>query len=288
MAGAYSDQVECRAGFVCTSGGTSCTSFERQLRVEPAIGMISRNSGHRHRHGGRVVGVYIDSNNAYHGFMLEVSTGTITDFDDANTPTATPSRGTFPSGINDNGQFVGDSSTGGYDTLLALPRLSALHRQWNPSPEIDEPMLEPKTQPPIERRHNPSGNQCLCVVTGYSVDSSGKRHGFIYSAGSYASIDTPRATTNPGKGGGFTGTLPLGMDSAGDVVGSYTDSSGSSTASSFLQEARCPHDSMRRAKYHQQSVNFGEHSPPALIQPAPTFWNLHRFLGPWKRFVIYA
>ncbi len=62
-------------------------------------------------------------------------------------------------------------------------------------------------------------------VTGYYVDSSGNRHGFIYSAGNYTSFDVSGATTLNAHGGSFSGTIPMSIDSAGDVAGSYTDSS---------------------------------------------------------------
>jgi hypothetical protein len=45
-------------------------------------------------------------------------------------------------------------------------------------------------------------------------------HGFLYSGGSYTSIDVPGAT---GKGG----TQAFGINDAGQIVGTYSDSSGS-------------------------------------------------------------
>ena len=272
MTGAYSDQVDVGHGFVCATGGTSCTSFDApNAGSSPPSGWFQGTVGIGIDTAGDVVGVYIDSNNAYHGFVREVSTGTITDFDDPNAPTATPSRGTFPSGINDNGQIVGNYTTGSYDTLSLYHGF--LYSIANGTfTEIDEPNAGTENAASYQKEGTiPVAINASGVVTGYYVDSSGKRHGFIYSAGSYASIDAPGATTNTGKGGGFTGTLPFGIDSAGDVVGSYTDSSGvrhgfilpagSTTPTSFDAPG---------ANTTSQSVNFGG-TFPTSIDPTGTY-----------------
>jgi hypothetical protein len=246
MTGSYSDQTDVGHGFVCAAGGTSCTSFDApNAGSSPPAGWFQGTVGIAIDTAGDVVGIYIDSNNAYHGFLREAaSPNTITVLDDPNAPTATSSRGTFPTSINDNGQIVGNYTTGRYDTASLYHGF--LYSIANGTyTEIDEPNAGTGSASSYQKEGTiPAAINASGVVTGYYADSSGNRHGFIRSAaGNYTSFDGPGATTNTGKGGGLSGTLPMSIDAAGDVVGSYTDSSGvrhgfilpagSTTATSF-------------------------------------------------------
>jgi uncharacterized membrane protein len=55
-------------------------------------------------------------------------------------------------------------------------------------------------------------------VLGVYRDVAGTRHGFVWSHGAYTTFDVP------GAGGRNGGTVPLGMNDHGDIVGDYTTS----------------------------------------------------------------
>ncbi len=246
MTGGYSDAAGIVHGFVYTNG--TYTSFDAtSIGSSPQSGWFQGTIGIGIDTAGDVVGAYADSNNAYHGFLLKANSTTPIELDDPNAPTATSSRGTFPMGINDNGQIVGFYSTGSYDT----PSLyhGFLYSIANGTfTEIDDPNAGTGQATTYEKEGtSPTAINASGVVTGFYTDSSGNRHGFIatapYSSGDFTTITVTGATTNTGKGGGFSGPIPLSIDAAGDVVGAYTDSSGvrhgfilpagSTTATSF-------------------------------------------------------
>jgi probable HAF family extracellular repeat protein len=216
MTGAYADQAGVAHGFVDANG--TFTSFDafNEAGLNPKFGWFQGTAGISIDTAGDVAGAYIDGNNAYHGFVREASTGAITTFDDPNAPTATSSRGTFPLSINNAGQVVGtrDDTTSFYHGFLYTIATGTFT-------EIDEPNAANGTTP---LSINDAG-----TVTGRYADSSGNRHGFIaippyLSPSDYTSFDVSGAATNTGKGGDFSGTIPMSIDTAGDVTGSFTDS----------------------------------------------------------------
>ena len=54
-------------------------------------------------------------------------------------------------------------------------------------------------------------------IVGYYDDSSGNSHGFLYSNGTWTTLDDPLATK---------GTEAVGINDSGQIVGNYADSSG--------------------------------------------------------------
>ncbi|HUA62620.1 MAG TPA: chitobiase/beta-hexosaminidase C-terminal domain-containing protein [Verrucomicrobiae bacterium] len=224
MTGGYFNAVGIVHGFVFANG--TFTSFDApDAGSSPQSGWFQGTLGTGIDSAGDVVGAYADSNNAYHGFIRSAATGTITEFDDPNEPSPPTSRGTFPLGINDNGQVVGFYTTGSYDTAslyrgflysIANTTFTAIDDPNAPTTGSSTAYQKEGTTP---MAINASGG-----VTGFYVDSSGKRHGFIDSAGTYTSFDVAGAATNSGHGGSFSGTVPMSIDTAGDVVGTFTDS----------------------------------------------------------------
>ena len=152
---------------------------------------------------GDVVGIYADSNNAYHGFLRVAATGTITDSTIRTRRRRLRAAGLPRSAINDTGQIVGYYTTGSYRRSRSTTAFCTSIANGTFT-EIDEPnagtgkqlsAIRRKAQP--QMAINASG-----VVTGYYVDSSGNRHGFIatpYATDNYTSFDAPGATTNTGK-----------------------------------------------------------------------------------------
>ena len=66
------------------------------------------------------------------------------------------------------------------------------------------------------------------VITGYYIDSNTVQHGFVRSAsGTYTVIDPTGVGTcvNQNNGSNFGGTTASGIDAAGDVAGTYLDTS---------------------------------------------------------------
>ncbi len=231
MTGGYSDVVGIVHGFVYAD--QTFTSFDApNAGSSPPSGWFQGTTGIGIDTAGDVVGISADSNNAFHGVLRVAKTGAITEFDDPNAPTATTSRGTWPMAINDAGQIVGFYTTGNNDTLSLYHGF--LYSIANESfTEIDEPNAGTgNTSSGYQKEGTtPMAINASGVVTGHYVDSGGNRHGFIatppYSSpGNYTSFDGPGATTNTGQGASYSGTIPMSIDAAGDVVGSYTDSSG--------------------------------------------------------------
>ncbi|WP_298870907.1 DUF4214 domain-containing protein [uncultured Bradyrhizobium sp.] len=145
---------------------------------------------------GTVVGKYETKDGVNHGFVYTTSHGyTVVDY--------SASGSTELHGINDNGLAVGvynggeasftyDTATGKF-TTLSKPNQSTI--------EI------------IAHGINSNGQ----IVGEYS---DGNYHGFIYSNGTYITLDDPNASAATG------GTQASAINSAGQVVGDYFDSSG--------------------------------------------------------------
>jgi probable HAF family extracellular repeat protein len=68
-----------------------------------------------------------------------------------------------------------------------------------------------------------SGINDLGQIVGYYSDSSGATHGFLYSSGSYTTLNEPF---------GINGTFAYGINDAGQVVGQYID--GTNNSQSFI------------------------------------------------------
>lgn len=223
MTGAYSDHAGVAHGFVYANGTFASFDALTETGLSPQAGWFQGTFGFGIDTAGDATGMYIDANNAEHGF-LRTANGTITTLDDPNAPTATSSRGTSPLSINDNGQIAGFYTTGSYDTASVYHGFlyTVASGAWT---EIDEPNAgsgefdNSNKEGTIPTAINASG-----VVTGYYTDSTGTNHGFMYSAGNYTSFDAP-AAANTGHSGLSSGTVPASIDAAGDVTGSYIDSS---------------------------------------------------------------
>jgi len=156
---------------------------------------------------GAVAGFYVDSSNAYHGF-IRAANGTITTFNVTNAGKGAQ-QGTQATGINTSGEVVGlycDSSNvcrgfvrapSGVITTFDLPGAETSSHLGTAALGI-----------------NDSG-----VVTGTFRDSTFVHHGFIRSAtGSFTTFDAP------GAGSGiYQGTFPIGINAAGDITGTYLD-----------------------------------------------------------------
>jgi hypothetical protein len=168
---------------------------------------------------GDVVGMYFDSNNAYHGFVRAASTGSIIAIDVPGAPTNIGHRGTLPISMNTGGDITGfyvDAN----DVRHGFVRAAATGTITAP---IDAPGAGTGlTQGTVPLSIDAGGN-----ITGF-YNANGTFHGFIRASNGTitAPINAPGAGTGPSGKVSFMGTLPLAFDAAGDIAGTYADANG--------------------------------------------------------------
>ncbi len=157
---------------------------------------------------GSILGSYIDSNSATHGFLRSPS-GQITKFYFSG------SQGTFPAGLNSAlvvaGYYI--DTAGAFHGFLRSPS--------GKFTKLDVPGAGTgKGQGTLAIDINTKG-----VVAGIYYDSNGVFHGFLRTAaGKYSKFDAPGAGTLAGQGTGVSGFS--GLTDAGAIAGGYTDSNG--------------------------------------------------------------
>src|SRR4029077_3389720 len=149
---------------------------------------------------GQIVGFYVDSSGATHGFLY--SGGTYTTLDD---PLGT--GGTFAQGINDQGQIVGyyiDSSNTLHGFLYSGGTYVTLD---DPSAGTGSPSGALGT---FAFGINDSSEIVGTYVNGSSTNAA--YHGFVYSGGTYTTVDDPLAADY---------TDARGINASGQIVGTY-------------------------------------------------------------------
>ena len=175
---------------------------------------------------GVVAGSYIDASQISHGFVRAIN-GTITKFD---APLASQSghRGTTVLSINDSGVIIGTYTTGTYSTNSAYYGFMR-SADGSTYTVISDPSAgttedgNGKKEGTTPVAMNASG-----MIVGYYIDSSSVQHGFVRSAsGTYTQIDPTGVGTcvNQNNDSNFGGTTASGIDAAGDVVGTYLNTS---------------------------------------------------------------
>jgi Chitobiase/beta-hexosaminidase C-terminal domain len=166
-----------------------------------------------------IAGMYADSNNAYHGFVRAGATGTITQFDVPGAPTTIKHRGTSPVCINSAGVIAGmyvDANAVRHGFIRTVTNGTASFTTINITGAGTS-----ATQGTIPMNIDAAGN-----ITGFYIDANYLFHGFLRVATGTitAPIDAPGAgTVATGAGFTFAGTLPIGLDSSGDIGGVYAD-----------------------------------------------------------------
>ena len=192
---------------------------------------------------GQIVGDYIDSSGAAHGFLY--SNGTYITIDDA-----LGTEGTIATGINDVGQIVGYYTgvggrthgflySGGVFATFNVSTSGTYGRGINDAGQIVGDYIDSGgrthgflysggttfvlADPLGPNLTTASGINDAGQIVGEYIDSSGTAHGFLYSGGTYTTIDDALGTK---------GTVAIGINDAGQIVGDYIDSSG--TAHGFL------------------------------------------------------
>ena len=211
---------------------------------------------------GDVAGTYIDANGVYHGFVFSAS-GTLTTFD---VPGAglTKGLGTFVAAMDTAGDVTGyysvapygltngfvrtangtittfsATTSGGNTAATGINSLGAVTgNTYGPGGFVRSAGGAISTfavpAPGESYSYSTTGIaiNTAGVIAGRYSDSSGVSHGLVRSAnGTLTTFDPPNvATTNPSTTkavyNAYVGTLPTSIDTAGDIAGTYTDTTG--------------------------------------------------------------
>ncbi|MGA8432007.1 MAG: hypothetical protein WB729_19440 [Candidatus Sulfotelmatobacter sp.] len=186
IVGAYEDSASVEHGLV-DIGGTLTT-----LDVLAAVGTEALDIND----SGQIVGAYSDATTT-HGFVDNAGAFTAIDY-----PGAT---GTLATGINTAGTIVGGWSNGTTQQSFILKN--------GVFTDVNYPLSTETTA---------IGINDMGVVAGYYSDASGVLHGFLYSAGTYNTVDVPGAAatelTRPKKGSLVDGVF---IDGKNETHGVY-------------------------------------------------------------------
>jgi len=210
---------------VHAQGGGNSPTFVTFEAPDAGSSMLQGTTGLGINAEGDIVGTYVNMTNLAHGFVRSGATGTITEFDAPGAGTA-KNEGTFAFGINTAGDIAGMYS----DSVVAyhgFVRTAATQT----ITQFDVPGA------PTTVRHRgtiPFAIDTAGDITGYYVDTSAIRHGFLRTIvngnPTYTTFDAPNAGANS-----TDGTVPLAIDAGGDVTGYYKDSAG--TFHGFIRTA---------------------------------------------------
>ncbi|HET8923588.1 MAG TPA: hypothetical protein VFN26_11400 [Candidatus Acidoferrum sp.] len=216
IAGAYIVAGPVAHGFVRAPNGTITTFDAPDAGTSKNQGTFSVSINA----AGAIAGDYFDKNNVYHGFVRAVG-GSITEFDVPGAGTLQFDRGTSPTSIDTAGDI-----TGFYKTDTSTVRHGFVRAANGAITSFDVPGAGTAFQQgTLPLSINTVGN-----ITGVYVDTNGVSHGFVRAVSGTitAPIDAPGAATS-GCALKFdvsvVGTIPIGIDTAGDITGIYTDTS---------------------------------------------------------------
>ncbi len=163
---------------------------------------------------GQIVGNYQGTSSQFvplqEGFVL--SGGQYTFLNDPNAAPNFGLGGTFAYGINNFGDVVGnyyDSNIVGHGFLYSHGTYITLD-----DPNAGTAGLMQEDVP--GQGTYPSAINDFRQIVGSYIDANNNYHGFVYSHGTFTTLDDPAA-------GGFLGTAPLGINDRGQIVGLYSD-----------------------------------------------------------------
>jgi probable HAF family extracellular repeat protein len=168
---------------------------------------------------GQIVGQYIDADGTEHGFLLDDGVFTTIDHPDASP------IGTAAIGLNDRGQIVGFyAGADGANHGFLLDKGRGFRRE-GVFTTIDHPDAGslPGTGTAVTAIDD--GGR----IVGFYFDATPMPHGFVRDNGrgarrddgDFIPIDHPDAGAQPG-----TGTLAVGLNDRGQIVGGYVDADG--------------------------------------------------------------
>ncbi len=191
ITGYYKDSASAVHGFVRHRDGTFAIFDAPGASRKATLGTMPQSINDQ----GDITGYYFtDPKGERHGFVRHKD-GTIVRFDPPG------SAGTVIRGINDLDEFSGNYVS--YDVAHAF-----LGHEGKGFTTFD---------PPGSANTAPQGINGNGDVTGYFADEGNGLHGFIHwHGGTYSRFDVPGSKASDGKG-----TLAMGINAGGDVVGYY-------------------------------------------------------------------
>jgi probable HAF family extracellular repeat protein len=221
---------------LAASGGIAHASYSFLTIADPADNGNTVARGINN--AGQVVGSYVDTSNVEHGFLLAGGT-----YSPLDVPAA---ASTQANGINDAGTVIGYSTTSGGATTgfvhagpsymgFSVPASSGTFAWGINNAGVQSGYFDDLgggshgfvssgggVYTPLD---DPLGIAGSTVV--YGINSAGQvvgayiaggvSHGFVWTAGSFVTLDDPAGTF---------GTTAYGINDAGQVVGTYLDASG--------------------------------------------------------------
>jgi len=188
-------------------------------------GMLQGTMGTSINASGEIAGIFLTAPNVAHGFVRTVANGTPT-FATFDAPGAgtTLNQGTFPVGIDTAGDVAGMY----FDTKNAFHGFVRSAAGTITEFDVSGAPTSIGHRGTVPMSMNMAGD-----ITGFYVDANDVRHGFVRAAASGAitgPIDVPGAGTSA-----LQGTVPLSIDTAGDITGFYIDAGG--TFHGFVRSA---------------------------------------------------
>ena len=188
-------------------------------------GMLQGTMGTSINASGEIAGIFLTAPNVAHGFVRTVANGTPT-FATFDAPAAgtTLNQGTFPVGIDTAGDVAGMY----FDTKNAFHGFVRSAAGTITEFDVSGAPTSIGHRGTVPMSMNAGGD-----IIGFYVDASDVRHGFVRAAAS-GSITGPIDV--PGAGASaLQGTVPLSIDTAGDITGFYIDAGG--TFRGFVRSA---------------------------------------------------
>ena len=193
VVGTYKDERQLSHGFLLRVGQFTTIDYPGAVGTQ----LYGVNGG------GDIAGVYVDSSNKQHGFLLSGGTFKIIDVPGAEQ--------TMPYGLNSNGDVTGmyflpGDTTKHYGFAMIGGRFTT----------IDYPL--------------PNDMSCGTWISdsgevgGHVQEKNGAYHGYRWNDGKFTLIEFPGAKT-----GQFWDSI-YGINSAGDVLGAYSDARGKQRA----------------------------------------------------------
>ena len=210
-AGIYLDGSNLAHGFVRAANGT-ITDFDA-----PGAG-TGKNQGtfpFSINTAGDIAGMYSDASNVYHGFV-RAANGSITAFDAPGAGLG-GHAGTTPMSINSVGVIAGMYR----DVSLVY------HGFVRAADGAITTFDVPGAGTAAYLGTKPISINTAGDIAGAYSDTNAVAHGFVRAPnGTITTFDAPGASTGPGTPKNFPGpgTLPISINTAGDVAGAYTDS----------------------------------------------------------------
>jgi hypothetical protein len=199
------------------SGVSSTLNFTTFDAPGAGTGMLQGTMGTSINDAGDIAGVYLTAPNVAHGFVRTLANGTASfaTFDAPNAGTSL-NQGTFSASIDTGGDVAG----------MYFDANNAYHGFVRSAAGTITEFDVPGAPTNIGHRGTlPLSMNAGGVITGFYADANDVHHGFVRTVvngtATFTSFDVAAAGTSAKQG-----TVPMSIDTAGDITGFYTDAKG--------------------------------------------------------------